>query len=328
MKSSNIKKALKTCYNAKRPAFLWGAPGVGKSNVVKQTADELNIKLIDVRAALLDPTDLRGLPFIDKSGRAVWSSPDFLPREGAGILFLDELNSAPPLTMAACYQLILDRKLGEYELPAGWIAIGAGNRRTDRAIVNEMSSALSNRFANHIDFDIDVDEFIAWALRAGIETEIIAFIRFRPNLLHSFDPKKNERAFPSPRSWEFMSDLLKAGIDPECLYDMICGCIGEGAGAEFTAFLKIYKSLPSPDMVILNPDGAPVPDDPATLYALTGALSRRASDQTFDKLVKYSYRLPAEFSVLMVSDIVKRDAALISSRAFIEWSSKNNSVLI
>ncbi len=330
MKSDQIIKTLEAAINIKRPVFLWGAPGIGKSDVVREVSKKTGLELLDVRAVLLDPVDLRGLPIIAGKS-AVWAAPGFLPSDpdSKGILFLDELNAAPPLVQAACYQLILDRRLGDYILPDGWAVIAAGNRESDKAIVHRMPSAIANRFV-HLDFDVDVDAWVQWALNNDIKTEIIAFCRFRPELLHSFDPKKNEKAFPTPRSWAFASQFLGAGLSDDLLFETISGTVGEGAAAEFIGFLRIFKKLPSIDSILLNPSGADVPsaDDPATLYAVVSALARKASEQTFGRLAEYFNRLPDEFSVLAVSDSVKNCPAVTSTRAFIDWAAKHSDVLI
>lgn len=326
MKPSRITETLKTCVAAKQPTFLWGPPGVGKSDVVAQIAAELKYKLIDVRAVLLDPVDLRGLPHIE-NGEAQWSPPAFLPKgKGKYILFLDELNAAPPLVQAACYQLILDRKIGEYELPKDAVVIAAGNRETDRAVTSRMPSALANRFV-HLDFDVDLDDWVAWGLDNGIRTEVLAFQRFRPELLYNFDPKKNEKAFATPRSITFLSRLIDAS-NGKIEFDLAKGVVGEGYATEFLGFLKIYLSLPDPDVVLMAPKKAEVPEDPATLYAICGAVAQKASDQNMGNVVEYANRLPVEFSVLLVRDSINRDHSLMKTRAFIEWTSKHSDVLI
>lgn len=327
MKPTKVIEALTACVKAGRPTFLWGPPGVGKSDTVRQLAELLDYKLIDVRAILLDPVDLRGIPVVSEKGETRWAPPSFLPSgKGKYILFLDELNAAPPLVQAACYQLVLDRKIGEYELPKNAVVIAAGNRETDRAVTSRMPSPLANRFV-HINFDVDLDDWIKWALNHNIQTEVVAFIRYRTNLLHSFDPKRNEKAFPTPRSWQFVSEILAvAGNDIE--FDLVSGIVGEGAASELVGFLNIYRTLPDPDLVIMSPDKADVPEDPATLYAICGALSYRASDQNFDNIVKYANRLPVEFSVLLVRDAIARDETLVNTRAFIKWSADHSDVLI
>lgn len=339
MKSSQVKQAIKTCYAARRPFFLWGQPGVGKSDTLRQTCEEIGreteaqgFELRDVRATLLDPVDLRGLPAPDPGDpRFVrWLTPDFLPQTGAGILFLDELNSAPPATQAACYQLILDRQLGDYVLPDGWLVCAAGNRETDRAVTHRMPSPLSNRLI-HLEFDVDAADWQRWALDADVMTEVIAFLRFRPGLLHSFDPAKNEKAFPTPRSWEFASDLLKQRPPAAVEFEMLKGTVGEGAAAELTGFLRIFRGLPNPDSVLMSPATAPIPegkDAPATMYALCGALARKASEQTMPNLVTYANRLPDEFSVLLIRDAEQLCPAIRNTRAYIDWASKHSDVLI
>lgn len=324
MKPSSVTKALHTLIGTNRPAFFWGAPGVGKSEVVRQVASALGRDIIDVRAVLLDPVDLRGLPHLNGDGRPLWAPPDFLPRDGQGVLFLDELNAAPSLVQAACYQLVLDRRLGEYVLPEGWAVAAAGNRETDRAATTRMPSALANRFV-HLDFEVDLDDWRLWALGAGIRTEVVAFLSFRPELLHAFEPDR--KAFPSPRSWHFVSDILESGPEASVEYDLLAGTVGEGPAAEFFGFLKVFRQLPSPDAILLAPNTAAVPDDPATLYALTGALARKASPDNFDRVVAYANRLPAEFSVLLVRNAIGHRPECQQSRAFVAWAAEHGAVL-
>ncbi|MBI1207232.1 MAG: MoxR family ATPase [Azospirillum sp.] len=325
MKPSAIKKAISACIAARKVPFLWGPPGVGKSQTVAQVAGDLGRELRDVRAILLDPVDLRGLPHVNGDGRAHWAVPDFLPRDGAGLLFADELNAAPQAVQAAFYQLILDRKLGDYVLPEGWDLVAAGNRETDRAVTHRMPSALANRFV-HLPVEVDLDDWCRWALAAGVRTEIIAFLRFRPALLHAFDPQ--QKAFPTPRSWQFVSDLLAVGPHNGIELDLLTGTVGEAAACELIGFLRVFRRMPSPDAVLMNPSGSPVPTDPATLYALAGALARKASDTNIDRVVTFADRLPAEFSVLLVRDAIAREPGLQQSRAFIGWSAAHADVLI
>lgn len=327
MKPSEIVRALETLLAIRQPAFLWGAPGVGKSQVVAQVAAAHGLELLDVRAVLLDPVDLRGLPRIGEDGGSVWCTPSFLPRQGRGILFLDELNAAPPLVQAACYQLILDRRLGEYELPDGWTVFAAGNRESDRAVTHRMPSALANRMV-HLDFDPDLDDWLAWAADHGIEPRLQAFLRFRPTLLHAFDPKRAEKAFPSPRSWEFVSRILTARPDRRTLLALLRGAVGEGAAAECIAFLNAFDELPHPDAVLADPAGIAIPEDPAVVYAMCESVARTASSASMPSLATLAARLPVEFGVLLMRNAARQEPAIVHTDAFAGWACANSDVLV
>lgn len=324
MKASSINSALKTLIAARQPAFIWGAPGIGKSSVVAQLATALGLTLRDIRALLLDPVDLRGLPYVGTDGRSKWAVPEFLPADGAGILFLDELNAAPGMVQAAFYQLVLDRRLGEYTLPAGWIIVAAGNRDSDRAHTTRMPTPLRNRFV-HLDFEVDTQEWSEWAIGAGIRPEVLAFIRFRPQLLSAFD--RDAHAFPSPRSWEFVSRILDSGPDASVEHEMFAGAVGTAAATEFSGFLKMFRELPNIDAILLNPGGEPVPESPAAQYAVASALAHRASDMNFDRICLYLDRMPTEFRVLSVRDATLRDQKIKYTAGYTKWAIQNHHVL-
>ena len=277
MKPSSIRPALRHLIEKQRPAFLWGAPGVGKSDVVKQVANDLKLELRDVRLSLMDPIDLKGFPVINTTKtKMTWLPADFLPTKGKGLLFLDEMNAAPQSVQAASYQLILNRRIGEYHLPDGWSVLAAGNRSSDRSVVHTMPAALANRFV-HLDFDVNVDDWNEWAMNNGLHTDLRAFIRFRPNLLHSFDSANNPRAFPSPRSWAFVDSLYKSHLSQDEEFEMIKGTVGEGASAEFSGFVRLIKDLPTTDEVLLDPEKTRLPESPAAMYALATALDAKAT---------------------------------------------------
>jgi MoxR-like ATPase len=327
MKAAAISQALELLVDIRQPVFLWGPPGVGKSQIVRQTANRAGLRLIDIRAVLLDPVDLRGLPRISEDGAAVWCTPAFFPREGRGILFLDELNAAPPLVQASCYQLVLDRKLGEYTLPEGWTVIAAGNRETDRAVAHRMPSALANRFV-HIDFTVDLEQWLQWAERNHIGREIVAFLRFRPSLLHDFDPERSGNAFPSPRSWEFASRLALASPDPESLGELLAGTIGPGAAAEFIGFLKIWRQLPTVEDILTAPSSLEIPTDPAVLFAVCEMAGRAAAPCHAGPLLDFASRLPDEFSVLLVREAVRHCREIADSDDFAQWAARHADVLV
>ncbi|MFH1485873.1 MAG: MoxR family ATPase [Chloroflexota bacterium] len=318
------------------PIFLWGAPGVGKSSVVRQVSERQAVGFLDIRMTLLDPTDLRGIP-IPKEGRAEWLAPSFLPdmkRDGErGIMFLDELNAAPPLVQASGYQLVLDRRVGEYELPKGWTIIGAGNRQGDRAVVHRMPSPLSNRFI-HIEFDVSLDDWTDWAIMHNIASEVIGFIRFRPDLLFAFDPQRDERAFPTPRSWEYVSRLMgnsTTGTKPiprNLLSEAVAGTVGGGAGAEYLAYLDVYQNLP--DIAAILNGANTIPERKDLKYACITACANRCEEKHVDHLVAYSMRYPAEFAVLLIKLLmVKHRKALTASEAYRkQWMLKFREVIL
>lgn len=325
VKPSELAAALSVCIDAKQPVCVWGSPGIGKSQVVHQTGQRRGVTVQDVRAVLLDPVDLRGLPHVNGDGRAHWATPEFLPRDGSGILFLDELNRAPQLVQNACFQLVLDRKLGEYRLPDGWAVVAACNRESDGGGVTRMSSALANRFT-HLEAVADLEDWSKWAVGANIEAPVIAFLRFRPELLHQFD--RSARAFPTPRSWEFVSRITATAPAKAIEHALFAGAVGEGAAVEFSAFLRLYREIPSIDAIFLDPAKAPVPTNPATLYAVSAALARRSKADNFGRVLTYLDRLPQEYAVLGVKDATGRDPILATTPEFTRWMVAHSDIVL
>ena len=326
MNLSTATNALTAYLDADIPCFLWGAPGIGKSDTVRAVAAERNWPVIDFRAILRDPVDLRGLPAIVEGG-ARWLPPSDLPdekRDGPeGLLFLDELNAAAPSVQAACFGLVLDRKVGEYHLPAGWRIVAAGNRQTDRAAAQRMPTALANRFA-HIDIDPDVDTFTSWAVKVDLDPMIVAFVRFRPAMLHQMQGS-DLRAFPTPRAWAQVAKVINT---PSPLrFGLLTGLVGEGAAAEMEGFIRIYKNLPSLDLVLANPNGAPVPEEPAARFAIASGLARKVTDKTIANGMTYMGRLPREFEIMFAVDASKRDPSLSHTSAFVDWTMRNQDVI-
>jgi hypothetical protein len=340
MRPSAVAQAINLCIDAGQPVMLHGSPGVGKSDVVRQVAKQRGIEMIDLRLSQLDPVDLRGVPSVDTANhKTTWNAPDFLPTDGEGILFLDEINSAAQATAAAAYQLVLDRSLGDYILPDGWSIVAAGNRASDKAIVNQMSTALKNRFT-HIQYEVNNDDWCEWALKNDIDVAVLGFIRFRPMLLNEFEQRsdtkaerervqhlKNANAFATPRSWHFLSKVVAKGPPAEIEYELYSGIVGEGAAAEFTGYLKYYRNLPNLDALLMDPKKAKVPEEPATLYALSTGLATKATPDNMERVVQYALRMPAEFQVLLMKDAIVRDSALTNTKAFNEWAIKNADVM-
>ncbi len=327
MNLANATAAVSAFLDADIPTFLWGAPGIGKSDLIRHIAAARALPVIDFRAILRDPIDLRGLPAII-DGAAKWLPPSDLPhaeRDGAeGILFLDELNAAAASVQAACFGLVLDRKVGEYRLPSGWRIIAAGNRQSDRAAAQRMPTALANRFA-HIDVEADLDTFTAWANLNDVNPKVISFVRWRPGLLHKMD-NPDQRAFPTPRAWVQVSKIAEALQDLRL--SLVTGLVGEGAAAEFEGFMRTYMSLPSLDSIIAKPETALIPSEPAARFAIAAGLARKARRENFDAIMIYSQRLPREFEVMLAVDAVRRDGDLAKTPAFTAWAVRNQDVTL
>ena len=204
LRPSELAAVLALLVEARQPCILWGPPGSAKSMIAQQVAASASRRYVDVRALLLDPVDLRGIPWRDGADRTRWAPPAFLPPSddsGRWLINLEELPSAVPMVQAALYQLVLDRKVGEYELPEGASLIACGNRETDRGIVHRMPTPLASRFV-HLEIRVDAEDWLAWGAANGIAAEVLFFITYEPDLLHQYDPRSKERAFACPRTWE------------------------------------------------------------------------------------------------------------------------------
>lgn len=325
LRATSLITAINSLVEQRVPTFLWGAPGIGKSSIVKQIADEKKIGFIDLRLALMDPTDLKGIPFYDKdSHTALWAPPAFLPQDGEGILFLDELNSAAPSVQASAYQLILDRKVGEYELPEGWAIVAAGNREGDRGVTYRMPSPLANRFV-HFEMDVHVEDWRLWAYKKALDERIISYISYRSEHLFTFDAKSDVKSFATPRSWEYVNRILKSSISNELLLDTLGGAVGRDVAVSFLAFAKVMNRLPDIQNILTTSHGE-YSDEVDVLYALsTGLVSaylKEGSDERLDNLLSYTMNLKSEFAVMIVQDLQRNGIRMEHSKVFKEWVKK------
>jgi len=322
MRSRDAITTLRALIESQIPTFLWGAPGIGKSSIIRQIAREMGIGCIDLRLSLFDPTDLKGIPFYERETHsALWAPPSFLPREGEGILFLDELNAAAPAVQASAYQLILDRRVGEYTLPDGWAIVAAGNREGDRGVVYRLPSPLANRFV-HVEMEVNVTDWRDWAIRSGIDGRIVAYIAFQNDALFGFDPLKSARSFATPRSWEAVHRILHSPL-PEALWlEAIGGAVGNDAAVDFLGFCKVMRHLPDVDAILAG-KVSDVPEDLSAMYALSSVLVSKAlkepSDETLSNLLRYTLCLKNEFAVLIVQDLQRQGVKMEHLDAFGEW---------
>ena len=280
------KRAIRKAIQTRRPVFLWGPPGIGKSDIVKQIGDDAGREVIDVRLALWEPTDIKGIPYYNADkGAMVWAPPSELPTDpdSTALIFLDELNSAPPAVQAAAYQLILNRRVGTYHLPKGVDVVAAGNREGDRGVTYRMPSPLANRFI-HLEAKVDFDDWQDWATLNKIHPEVVGYVAFAKQDLYDFDPKGASKSFATPRSWSFVSDLLDDDdCDIDTLHNLIAGAVGDGLAIKFMAHRKIASKLPKADEIL---DGK-VKDlkvkEVSAMYSLTTSLCYELKDRAEKK---------------------------------------------
>lgn len=313
------------------PLFIHGSPGIGKSYIVADIAQKKELELVDVRLSQMDPVDLRGVPSI-QNNQTVWMPPVFFPKDmdSKGILFLDELNSAPPSVQAAIYQLVLNRQMGEYKLPDGWRIICAGNRVSDRGVVFRLPSPLVNRMV-HLHVEARFEDFKLFAIKAGLHPFVIGFLGFRPDLLSTEPVVEDDSnpAFATPRSYHMLSNILKSRDDISAIAPIIYGTIGYSSGIEFTSYVRVYEELP--DVAAIYEGHYPeIKNQPALLYALVSALIEyyKGSDSHKEHLFAFSETLPTEFGIMLIKDVIVKDESLALHSAFNEWVEKYGEYII
>ena len=354
MKPNQFKEFLRKSWlmMPHRAIFVSGPVGVGKSECVKEVAEELGWELQDIRLSLLDPTDLRGLPAIDKEKRqTIWTRPIFLPDTNDTknrVLFFDEFNTSMKSMQNGCLQLMLDRCIGEYKLPDNTRVVTAGNRIQDvGGFVSKQSPALNNR-GIHVEFQTNFDDWKQWAFSHKMHPMVMGYHNFTQgkNLqVYSDKQDTDNAAFPTPRTWAFLglpevkitdtltqAGVLYIGLDNGTLHEAINGTIGEGIGNEFTGYLKVYKDLPDPKEILLEGKNI-VPKEPNVMYALCASLVYLVLEHQdkIDRLINYSMGIGKDFSVAMIQDMLKtkmRDKMVHSSAAFTKWIRANKWVLV
>jgi hypothetical protein len=296
------KRAIRKAIKVRRPVFLWGPPGIGKSDIVKQIGEDAGRQVIDVRLALWEPTDIKGIPYYNADqGKMVWAPPAELPTdpESTALIFLDELNSAPPAVQAAAYQLILNRAVGTYKLPKGVDIVAAGNREGDRGVTYRMPAPLANRFV-HLEMKVDFDDFQDWATLNKVHPDVVGYVGFAKQDLYDFDPKSPSKSFATPRSWVFVSDLLDDDdTDTDTLATLVAGAVGDGLANKFMAHRKIAGKLPKAEDIL---DGK-VKDlqikEVSAMYSLTVSLCYELKDRAEKKAKNWDDMADCFFRYMM-----------------------------
>ncbi len=333
MKPSQLKAHIKARFQSgiKRTVMIEGSPGVGKTQIVEQVAKELDIGFMVIHAPLLQPEDY-GFPVISADRKNV----DFVvcrskfPLEGSdcketGILLIDELPQCDNSAQKILANFVQTKEIHGQRLKPGWLIVTTGNKVSDRAGANRLLSHLGNR-QTRIELEVSLDDWIDWALNNNIKTELMAFLKFKPDNLNRFDAQQD--ICPTPRAWaEGVNEALSI-VSPQSEMEVFKGDVGEGPAAEFCGFLKIFRNLPSVDSILLDPNGIEVPKMPAVLYALCGALAHKTTKDNFSRVMVFVSRMPTEFSVLFIRDVVRRCPEVQTTKDFIVWAAKDGAKLL
>ena len=340
------------------PILITGAPGTGKTDLATKAANFCQNDFMTLHPVVSDPTDFKGIPGIIPAHGDSPATAEFLPpadlrrlmnTEKPLVCLIDDIGQAPMAVQAAVMQLLLARQINGKKISDSVTFLAATNRRQDRAGVTGILEPVKSRFYSIVELIVNPDDWCRWALQQpNFPVEVIQFIRFRPALLHDFQPSADLVNTPSPRTVHNVARLFSAGIPKDLEFPVIAGAAGAAFASEFLAFLKVFRTLPNPDAVLLQPKTHELPTDPATLYALTGALARKATPNNFDSLTTIADRLTnelsahggAEFSVVLVKDCLelttprdengdpKGPSPLTATKAFISWATNHADLLL
>ena len=329
---------IEICIKSGLVPFLKGSPGIGKSAIIQAIAKKYNLKLIDVRLAQCDPTDLLGFPHIDEAAnKATYVPMDMFPVEGDELpegydgwfIFMDEMNSADRSVQKAAYKLLLDKMVGNVKLHKKVCMAAAGNLDTDNAIVEELSTALQSRVV-HFELVSHAPSWLAWAETARIDHRVQAFIRQFPGKLNTFNPEKStvEPTYACERTWDFASRICKH-VEPNdhAALPVLSGTISQGIAREFRTYCEIYADLPTPEQIQRDPQGVVMPTEPGTLHALSGSCAELATEDNLPKMMQFVNRMPMEFQAITLRLLGRRDRKLLHTPAVADWLAVNNTEL-
>lgn len=327
MRATLLKDTIKSLIPKRRTLCIEGSPGGGKTTIVHEVAQEMELPCIERHMPTMLVEDF-GVLYPSKDDELHYKLPDWFPVKGKapekGILLFDDRNQASADLQKVLANICQSRTLHGTSMPDGWMVVSTGNKQSDRAGANRVLSHLRNR-ETVLDLETHLDDWTQWAIDHDVKPEVISFIRFKPALLHDFDPQRDQNA--TPRSWvEGVSDVL--GVVPSnAEFECFKGAVGEGAAAEFVGYLRIFRKLPNPDAILMNPSTANVPTDPPTLYALAGAIAERASESNMERVCTYAERMGGDFSVLTISYACRKKPELSNTQAFTKWAVAHQDVL-
>lgn len=314
--------------------LLVSSPGIGKSSIIKQVAVQRKLKVIDLRLAASDPTDMSGFPSVNADrSKAGYLPMDTFPVEGDEIpegydgwmLFLDEMTSAPMSVQAAAYKLVLDKMVGLKNLHPKVQIVAAGNKTTDKAIVTRTSTAMQSRLVT-LTLGLDVEGWISHALTNDFDMRVVGWITQFPDKLHMFDPNHNDVTFPCPRTYEFLSDIIKPMTTiPDWKLPLVAGTVGKGVAIEFTNFINIFEKLPKIETILANPDTCQCygHDEPNLNYAISATLVSHMNEDSAEAIITYMKRMPKQFEVIILKQSLKKNPAIKKMSFFMGWVKEN-----
>ena len=349
MKPSNVIKVLEVAISNRHNILLAGAPGVGKTDLVKQAAANVKCHIIITHPVVSDPTDFKGMPWVvvEKDGRPIARFVPFghlieLVNGEEDLLFVfDDMGQAAPATQAACMQLLLARHLDDMKIRDNVTFFACTNRREDKAGVQGILEPVKSRFVSILNVDVDVEDWATWAIRAKLPFNVISFVRWRPNQLFSFKANRDMTNSPCPRTVHHACKILMAGYPKELEREMLMGAAGEAWASEWDAFRKYEEALPNINRIIQDPDKGEILAEAHMTYALCGALAERATEATFPNIIKYAIRFGErnevkgqtlkgrpEFGIMLIKDCLLKDAKLRKNPAYIQWQLKHTDIIL
>jgi len=323
--------------------YVEGSPGVGKSDIMRSIAKQLRLKVIDLRLSQCDPTDLMGFPNVQGT-KARYVPMETFPIKGDSLpvemdekgtithtydgwlLFLDELPSAPRAVQAAAYKLILDKMVGQHPLHSCVAIMSAGNKATDKAIVNSMSTAIQSRLV-HMELAVSLNDWSQWASENGIDSRIIGFLNYKPGLLHKFSPDHTDKTFPCPRTWAFTSRLSKEQAVTMTDLPLYAGVVGQGAAQEFITFAELYQSLPKIEEIVRSPQTVAIAGEISIRYAIATYVADHIDEKNAEAVVHFLDRLDVEMQVVAYRLAVNRKNALVANQSIYSRLEKLGSFL-
>lgn len=328
MGPEEFKRFLMASIPAGHPTLVVGKPGIGKTDIVTQAAKELEFDLKVIHPVVADPTDVKGMPFVDSDGEAKWHPfgdlKDLIEADRPTVAFLDDLGQASPMVQASYMQLLLFRSINEHKVSDYVTFVAATNRKQDRAGVSGILEPVKSRFASIVHLAVNYKDWLLWANQNDVSEQLIGYVNFKPTVLDDQTPDAEIINSPSPRTLANLDRMLKLGLPRDIARKAYAGAIGPADATEFMAFMSVFDSLPDPDEALKNPDSAKIdPNKPDVMYALSAAVAVRATKQNFGNFLKLVDRMGPEYAVMAIKTATTRDSNLKKCSEFIDWAVKH-----